>query len=59
MSDTVFCDTSTGVTTVPAGSSISSRCTQPAFWKSLISTTSRRGRLDPASICAASLNAGP
>ena len=58
MSATVLPETSTGVTTVPAGSSTSSRCAHPTFWKSLMSTTSRCGRFDPPSTCAANLRAG-
>ena len=42
----------------PRGKLISLRFAQPIFWKSEMSTTSRRGRLDAEMICDASLSAG-
>ena len=48
----------TGVKVVPAGSRSSSFGVQAFFWKSLMSTTSLRGRVDSATIVAATFSAG-
>ena len=48
----------TGVTVAPAGSRAPSSPRQPPRWKSLISTTSRRGSGDSARMLPATLSAG-
>ena len=50
--------TATGENVVPAGRRWSSLGVHPFFWKSVISTTSRRGRDDSATIVPATLSAG-
>ena len=50
--------TDTGEKVVPAGSRWSSVGAQPFFWKSLMSTTSLRGRVDSTAIVPATFSAG-
>ena len=49
----------TGVSTAPSGSRTPSAPRQPPRWKSVISTTSRRGCVDSPRMLPASFRAGP
>ena len=50
--------TDTGEKVVPAGSRWSSVAAQPFFWKSVMSTTSLRGRVDSTAMVPATFSAG-
>ena len=47
------------VSVVPSGNRASSELPQPPFWKSLMSTASRRLTVDRLRMLSASFNAGP